>query len=561
MDAKKLTPMRRFWRLLTPDYPEIRSVYLYALFNGLISLTLPLGIQAIVNLIQGGQVTTSWIILVCIVVLGLAVTGILQIFQLKITETLQRRIFTRAAFEFTYRLPKIDVRTWFTKDAPELMNRFFDVISVQKGLSKMLIDFTAAGLQVIFGLILLSFYHPFFILFSLILLLFIYLIFKLTAAKGLRASIQESTEKYKVAHWLEEMARSASSFSSITGSKLPLKKMDKKVEAYLDSRQSHFQVLVQQYSLLVVFKVIIAAGLLAIGGILVMEEIMNIGQFIAAEIIILLVMNSVEKLISTLETLYDVLTALEKVGQVTDLPIEEEKGLDLKSQCDECGMKVSGTDLEIYLGTPKPLITKFSLELKPDTVNIITGPSGSGKTTLLKALSGRYPLDSGTLTFQDFTIGNLSPSGLREVIGTVLPEDSLFEGTLLENLTMGRENIEFGDIVKWTEVMGLDDFVKQLPEGYDTEIFTYGKRWPRTVVLKWLLIRAMVSRPKLLLLDEVFAGWPIDESKKVFKAIGNPSNGWTTVLISNEDDLVPFADQVIPMDENPTFISQNNNPA
>jgi len=561
MKTKTLTPMRRFWKLLTPDYKEIKSVYLYAIFNGLISLTLPLGIQAIVNLIQGGQITTSWIVLVCIVVLGLAVTGILQIFQLRITESLQRRIFTRAAFEFTYRLPKIKAQTWFTKDAPELMNRFFDVVSVQKGLSKMLIEFTAAALQVIFGLILLSFYHPFFILFSLILLLFIYAIFKLTAAKGLKSSIQESTEKYKVAHWLEEMARSAASFSSISSSKLPLQKLDKRVDAYLTSRQSHFKVLVQQYSLLVVFKVIIAAGLLAIGGILVMEEIMNIGQFIAAEIIILLVMNSVEKLISSLETLYDVLTALEKVGQVTDLPIEEEKGMSLKTQCDDCGMSVVGKELTVYLGTPKPLLSKFSLNLTPDSTTLITGPSGSGKTTLLKTLSGRYPLDSGTLTFQDFTIGNLSTAGLREVIGTVLPEDSLFEGTLLENLTMGREGIDFADIVKWTQVMGLEDFVKQLPEGYDTEIVTYGRRWPRTVVLKWLLIRAMASRPKLLLLDEVFAGWRWEETQKVLTAISEPSNGWTMVLVSNEKELIPLVDQVLPMDENPTFISQPQNPS
>ena len=163
--------MDRFWRLLKPDRKEIRNIYFYAIFAGLVNLSLPIGIQSIINLIQGGQMSTSLIVLIFFVILGVTFTGVLQVNQLVISEHLQQKIFARAAFEFSYRLPKIRLEAMYKHFAPELMNRFFDIVSIQKGLTKILIDFSTASIQTIFGLILLSLYHPFFIIFSSELLL------------------------------------------------------------------------------------------------------------------------------------------------------------------------------------------------------------------------------------------------------------------------------------------------------------------------------------------------------------------------------------------------------
>ena len=217
-----ITPIQRFWRLLKPEGTEIKNVYTYAVFNGLVNLSLPLGIQAIINLIQGGRISTSWVVLVILVTVGVAITGILQIYQLRIVENLQQKIFARAAFEFAYRVPRIKMEELFKLYAPELMNRFFDIINIQKGLSKILIDFSAAGLQIIFGLTLLSFYHPFFILFSLLLVILLYAIFKLTAQRGLDTSLTESKNKYQTVHWLEELARTNITFKLSGNTDLPL---------------------------------------------------------------------------------------------------------------------------------------------------------------------------------------------------------------------------------------------------------------------------------------------------------------------------------------------------
>ena len=194
---EKLHPVQRFFRLLKPESKDILYIYTYAIFNGLINLSLPLGIQAIINLISGGQFSTSWTVLIIFVMIGIGMTGGLQVFQLTITERLQQRIFTRASFEFAYRIPRIKLEAVHKSYVPELVNRFFDTLSVQKGLSKILIDFSTATLQVLFGLILLSFYHPFFVLFGIALLLIVYLIFRFTGPQGLTTSLRESKYKYE----------------------------------------------------------------------------------------------------------------------------------------------------------------------------------------------------------------------------------------------------------------------------------------------------------------------------------------------------------------------------
>lgn len=547
----KLTPFQRFWRLLKPDSREINNIYAYAIFAGLVSLTLPLGIQAIVNLIQGGIVSTSWIVLVAIVVIGVGVTGVLQIFQLRITENLQQKIFARAAMEFAYRIPRIRLEALYRHHAPELMNRFFDTLSVQKGLSKILIDFTAASLQVVFGLILLSFYHPFFILFSLVLVVLVYAIFRFTAKKGLQTSLLESKFKYKVAHWLEELARTANTFKLAGRSELPLQRTDEEVGKYLSAREEHFRVLVRQYSMLVVFKVIIAAGLLAIGGILVMEQVMNIGQFIAAEIIILIVMSSVEKLILSLETIYDVLTALEKIGQVTDLELEKGGNLVIDETFkDFHGLGVDVEQLSFrYPDMETNVIDDLTMNIKPGEKWLITGPNGSGKSTLLQLIAGLYDANVGRVVYNGIPKGNLDLEALRDRIGDCLSHELLFEGTLLDNLMVGRSDVTIEDI-RWAITgVGLDDFVRSLPAGYDTVLDPLGKRLPKSVAQKLLIVRAVVDKPRLLILEDAMEHVDESERRRIIDFLVSREVDWTLVAVSADSYFAERADHVLRLEK------------
>lgn len=557
-----LSPMQRFWRLLKPDQKEIRNVYVYAIFNGLIGLSLPLGIQAIVNLIQGGQMNTSWIVLVTLVVLGVAITGILQIFQLRITEDLQQKIFARAALEFGFRIPRIRLEALYRYHAPELMNRFFDIMSVQKGLSKILIDFSAASLQVLFGLILLSLYHPFFILFSLVLLLLVYVIFRFTAAKGLQTSLEESKHKYAVAHWLEELARTSDTFKLAGTTSLPLEKADREVEKYLVAREDHFRILKQQYSMMVVFKALVATGLLAIGGILVMEQVMNIGQFIAAEIVILLVMASVEKLILSLETIYDVLTALAKVGQVTDLELDDNEGEDLQQFCQGVGMEVGLKNVSFqYPGSDKTVLDQINLEIPCGQKVVITGENSAGKSTLLHLMAGLYRPSEGTVSLQGYNRASLQLSSIHDATGDALSDEELFEGTLLENIALGRNDISLTD-VKWAvDKMQLKPYVDGLQKGYRTMLSPRGKSLPRSTVQKILLARSIVHQPKLLLLEDALEHLDRKDKEQIVDFLTDSQSPWTMVAVSSDAYLQKKADRVVILKEGSVSNSSESKPA
>ncbi len=530
-----LSPTKRFFLLLQPDKKEIKNVYIYAIFSGLLSLSLPLGIQAIVNLIQGGQMNTSWIVLVVFVVLGVAFTGILQIFQLRITENLQQRIFTRAAFEFAYRIPRIKMEALYKHYAPELMNRFFDILSVQKGLSKMLLDFSTALLHIIFGIILLSFYHPFFILFGLILIVLIIGIIAFTGKRGLATSLVESKHKYKLAHWLEELARASTTFKLVGRTKLPLERTNEHITAYLEARESHFNVLVQQFSLLVFFKVMVATGLLAIGGILVMEQHMNIGQFIAAEIIVLLIMSSVEKLIASMDTIYDVLTSLEKIGQVTDLELENSEGVDITKSCIENGLSISMKKVVFsYPDNENKIVSDLSLTVEKGERLMITGPNGSGKSTLLNLMAGLYDVQSGSITYNGLSKSNLKVSCLRMMIGDCLSQEQLFDGTILDNIQLGREDVSF-EKVQWAVAnLKLQSFIDQLPKGFNSHIDPQGKKLPRSVIQKILIARSIVNNPSLLLLEDAFEHINEEERKTIIDFLCSADHSWGIIAVSSD---------------------------
>lgn len=543
-----LTPVKRFWGLLRPDRKEIKNVYVYAVFNGLINLSLPLGIQAIINLIQGGQVSTAWVVLVSVVVAGVTATGVLQIAQLRITENLQQKIFARSAFEFAFRIPKVTMEAIYKHHAPELMNRFFDTLTVQKGLSKILIDFSTAVLQVLFGLILLSFYHPFFILFSVILIILVYAIFRFTGKPGLQTSLNESKYKYKVAHWLEELARTSTTFKLAGKTDLPLTKMDSEVGAYLNARESHFNILVQQYSLMVAFKAIVAAGLLAMGGILVMQQLMNIGQFVAAEIIILLVMSSVEKLVMSMESIYDVLTALEKIGQVTDLEIERTEGIDTICEEGSSGMKVELQDIKFtYPDGDKVILSDISETVESGQRVIICGENGSGKSTLLQIIAGLYDVTQGQVIYNGLPKGNLNLTSLRSSIGDCLAHEQLFDGTVLENIAVGRPGATFENVRWAVQKLKLERFINELPNGYDTHIDPQGKKLSKSVIQKLLLARSIADRPKLLLLEDALEHLDDTERRGVVDFLVSDDNDWTIIAATADNYFRSKADKVIEM--------------
>jgi ABC-type bacteriocin/lantibiotic exporter with double-glycine peptidase domain len=548
----------KLFRLLRLDGKEITALYLLSILSGLIQLSLPLGIQAIINfaIVATGrkQLPASMWVLILLVVLGVLFTGMLKINQMKIVEKIQQKIFTRFSFEFSYRIPKLNVISIDQYHLPELVNRFFDIPTLQKSLAKLLLDIPTAVIQLCFGLILLAFYNSVFIVFGIILLVVLYLILYVSSPKGFEASLEESNYKYDIGGWVQEIARGIKTFKFFNSFNLHLEKTNHLLEGYLHSRNRHFQILKLQYWSLVVFKILITASMLIVGGILLIRQEINIGQFIAAEIIILTIMNAVEKLIMSLETVYDLLTSVEKINKITEKPIDEEGSYEfVKKQ----GIEIEAKNLSF--GFEKtPILKNISFLIKPGQKVAITGDGDSGKTVLLRMLTGVFQDFEGDLSFDQVPINNYNLNTLRNNIGIYMQKQDIFSASLWENITLGNKEVKEQDVLDTFKIVGLDNFYKSLSKGFDTHLEPTGKQLSSSSVQKLLIARSLLNQPALLLLDEPMKLIAADD-KQYLKNYLFGLKDVTIIFTTNDPSLIAKCDMVIHLDKGQIQSIQNTN--
>jgi len=537
-------PVDRLLELLLLEKGNITLVYAYATLVGLLSLTLPLGVQAIIGLVSGGLFLQPVVLLIGFVVLGTLATGVLQVFQLRAVERIQQRIFARIALEFAIRIPQVRTEAAWATDLPERMNRFFEVVTIQKSLGKLLTGTTTALLQVIFGLLLLTFYHPYFTLFGLGLVGLLWLILRLTGPRGLATSQMESAYKYRTAHWLEEVARSVVSFKAAGRATPALERMDGQVAGYLHYRERHFRVLVIQAMAAIGFKTLVTGALLILGSVLVIDRQITLGQFVAAELVIVTVLAGIEKLVSSLAEVYDVLTSVDKLGAVTDLPLESTQGLPLPSGATGASLEVEGLGYT-YPEADRPALANITFRLAPGARVAITGPDGSGETTLLAALAGLLERAEGTVLIDGLTLRDLEPASVRDRIGLVLGGAGLFEGTIEENISLGRSGVDAAAVVTALERVGAHASVQRLPAGMRTLVENGGRGLPSTLRVRLLLARAIVTRPRLLLIDECLSTVEPSARQELVDVLTAPDAPWTLLVVSHTRDLLAACDRVL----------------
>ncbi|MCS6973208.1 MAG: ATP-binding cassette domain-containing protein [Cyclobacteriaceae bacterium] len=542
----QMNPVTRLLRLLHAERSQINYILFYALLMGLLSLVLPLGIQSTIELISGGMFFSSVYVLITIIIIGVLIGGILQIMQITLVEHLQRRIFTKASLEFAYRIPRLKAESIISNYAPELINRFFDIITIQKGLPKLLIDLTSGLVQIFFGLILLSLYHPFFVFFSIGLLTFLFIIFYFTGPRGLRSSIEESKYKYKVVHWLEELARALHSFKLAGSTDLPIKKTDQNVNNYLKFRKTHFQVLITQYSFILLFKTLVIGGLLIVGSILVVDRQITLGQFVASEVVIILILNSIEKIIMYMDVIYDLLTAVDKVANVTDLPLERIGGLDLPKRLNETGYSIQVKNLRFrYPGQQNYALNGVSLHIRAGERVCLAGPGGSGKTTLANILSGIYTNYEGIVALNNYSLRDLDLTHLRNKIGKNISQEDIFDGTILENITVGKPMAKVEDAMEAIEAVGLRDELHQLPDGLNTHLTSGGKNLSNTTIHKLILARCLAKKPNLVILNDFFTGLKREAKVQLIQCVTDPAKPWTLIAVSNDPLIMQACNKVI----------------
>jgi ABC-type bacteriocin/lantibiotic exporter with double-glycine peptidase domain len=367
-----------------------------------------------------------------------------------------------------------------------------------------------------------------------------------SGSKGLETSIEESRYKYGVAGWLEELARVVKSFKFSKGTKLNLRRTDTLVNGYLNARTSHFRVLLFQYWALVSFKVVITAAMLIVGSVLLINQQLNLGQFIAAEIVILLILNSVEKLIINIDKVYDVLTSVEKLSMITDKPLDKDGSIEMPKTLN--GMQVQLNNLTFEL-QEKVILKDISFLVEAGKKIAIMGADGSGKSTMLRLISGVFPEYEGGIIIDNVPLRNYLVDSYQQQTGVLTNQQDIFYGTLMENITMGDDKIRPDEIMLLSSKIGLSDFIQEQPNGFSTMLDPVGKRLSRSAIQKILLLRALINQPRILLLEEPWRGLEDHNRHKIQNYLLEELKGVTVFVESNDEDFAKRADGVMIFDQ------------
>jgi len=538
------TAFQRLARLLQGERRDVVVVLFYAALAGLFALTLPVSVGAIVGLVQGGLRLQPVLFLIAYVVVGTLVSGGLQVLQLGVVERIQQRIFTRMALEFSYQLPRIRYRIAMNTDLPEAMNRLFEAVAIQKSLSKVLLDSSQAALTVLAGLLALTLYHPYFAVFGVLLLTILGIILWVSGTPGLKTSLDESKYKYRAVHWLEEQARAYHAFKFSAQSGLGMRRMDDILVQYLASRRAHFRILARQSASVVVLRALTVGGFLVLGTQLVISRQISLGQFVAAELVIVTVLLAVEKLMFAMSSVYDLLTSAEKAGYVADLTIDGNGNLQLPDINQGVAVELRGVTYR-YLSSHSNALSAVTLAIASGERLGISGFEGSGSTTLLRLLGGLLDDADGVILMDGVPLGALDKLALREQTGQFLTSSGLFDGTVEENITMGRASIDRSMVLRAIADAGLARDVESLPQGVATVLGADAQRLPNRVVLKLLFARAIAGNPRLLLIDDLFQNLSAEDRAQLTSVLVDPARNWTLAVVSRDAMILSAMDRVI----------------
>jgi ABC-type bacteriocin/lantibiotic exporter with double-glycine peptidase domain len=527
----------RLLRLISGEKKDLILLAVYVMLVGLLSLAVPLAAQALVNTIAAGVFLQPVVVLTLIVFISLLFAGFLRLLKLSLLERIQKRVFARVAFQLARHLPQVKHSALTTTYAPHLANRFFDVISIQKALSKILMDAPSALLQITIGLSLMAFYSPYLLAFDIFIILFLVFGIWVLGFGGLPSSIRESYQKHHVAEWLEEIARCQTGFKSFGMLPFALERTDSLVMNYIVDRRRHFRVLYRQAAAHYIFRAMASAGVLAIGGWLVINRQLSLGQLVAANLIIISILSAIEKLFGLLESYYDLLTAVDKVGYVTDLPIDEHTGNRVLPVSEE-GANVSCVNLHYAYNAEKEILCGINLNIESGGRISIVGKSGAGKSTLVGLLCGVLEPKQGIVTIDKLDVRDIRLDSLRETTALVSSHNEVFEGTIEDNVLVGRNDIPHTDLVWALEVAQFSEHLHSFADGIKTRLVSEGRNLSRGQSQRLMIARAVVGRPRLLILDEAFTG--VDEQDKIhiLDELYSEKHTWTIVDISHDPEVI-----------------------
>ena len=543
----RIKPLARLYLFLAEDKQDLLLLLVYTTISSLLGLSIPLAAQALINTIASGLFLQPLVIITILVLLGLSFNGLIRALEVYLVEILQRRIFARIALRLSRHIPNTRLDAFGSHYPPELVNRFFDTVTTQKIIAKLFLDVPSALLQGSLAFIFMGLYSPFLLAFEALIVISIFLIY-LLGGNAVKTSIKESSYKYDVAHWLEELARCQLNFKVNAHHRFSLIESNRKVVQYLEARKKHFKIVFRQRIAGFIFYTFANVGVLGLGGWLVLEGQLTLGQLVAAELMTLIMLTAAEKILASLESFYDLQTSMDKLGILFDLP-EEASGKTPYRSVVQDGAYVELHNVRFGYSSSKQVFDDLDLSIPAKSKISIIGRSGSGKTTLGNLIAGLYLPDYGTISVNGLDLRTIDLISYRDHFSLVSHANDLFEGTLEANIRMNRPQITQDDLDWALSLTELNEELPRLDRGLDTRLISEGKNLSEGLRQRVILARALVERPSLIVIDEGFSG--IDETRKVriLDRLMHPSAPWTLIHMTHDLDVICRSESVYVMEQ------------
>lgn len=530
------TPFARLIALLQAERSDIWVVFVFAMVTGLLSMATPLAVEALVSTVAFGRFLQPVVVLSLILFAFMAFMAALRALQTVVVEIIQRRIMARVTADLAYRLPRVRISAYEGQDGRELVNRFFEVVTVQKVTAQMLLDALSLVLTTLIGMGVLAFYHPWLLGFDVVLLCVIAFAIFVMGRGAVYTAIKESKSKYRIAAFLEELANCPRAFKSAGASEFAMERADRLTFEYLETRRKHFKILMRQMIFALFLQAVASTVLLGMGGWLVISGQLTLGQLVAAELIVSIIVASFAKMGKHLESFYDLLASVDKLGALFDLPTEKSDGLSSIQHDQPARVSIR----QASYGRLQPI----SLEIEPGERLAICGATGHGKSLLLELLYGLHSPTSGYVAINDIDVRNLRPDILRQV--TAIASDvEIFEGTVAENLHLERPDVSNGHVRLALQKVGLLEAILSFPDGLETTLISGGYPLTPAQARKLMIARAIVIRPTLLLIDGTLDTFPDEEGAALMAMLCDRSHPWTLLCISGRKSLQQMADRVV----------------